>query len=188
MINLHLLQMDGSFPKSIILHDNTLKMAKNKTSYSVQANGFTFSFTQDEIEALDIVQKSQNEFNLLHNQRSVNAIVLEESNTAKKLKVEVEGESFEVEIKEELDLVLEQMGFGVKADKHIKEIKAPMPGLVLEIAVAEGQEINEGDKILILVAMKMENIIKATKPATIKRVAVVAGQAVEKGQLLVELD
>lgn len=163
-------------------------MDKPMTTYSVQVNGFAFSFTQDEIEAFDIVQKSADEFNLLHDHRSVNAKVLEDNNPAKQLKVEIDGENFDVEIKEELDLVLEQMGFGEKADKQVKEIKAPMPGLVLEIAVSEGQEVNEGDKILILVAMKMENVIKATANATIKKVAVKTGQAVDKGQLLVELD
>jgi biotin carboxyl carrier protein len=63
-----------------------------------------------------------------------------------------------------------------------------MPGLVLEIAVSEGQQVREGDKVLILVAMKMENSIIINTDATIKRIAVSAGEAVEKGQVLVELD
>jgi biotin carboxyl carrier protein len=80
------------------------------------------------------------------------------------------------------------MGFGLAANKQIKEIKAPMPGLVLEIAVTDGQEVNDGDKILILGAMKMENSILIHTCARIKKVAVVSGQAVEKGQVLVELE
>ena len=63
-----------------------------------------------------------------------------------------------------------------------------MPGLVLEIAVTEGQEVKEGDKILILEAMKMENSILIHTNAKIKRIAVSAGQAVDKGQVLVELE
>jgi biotin carboxyl carrier protein len=62
-----------------------------------------------------------------------------------------------------------------------------MPGLVLEIAVSEGQQVHKGDTILILVAMKMENSIMINTEAIIKRIAVSAGQAVEKGQVLVEL-
>ena len=104
------------------------------------------------------------------------------------LVIEVDGENFAIEIKDELDQVLEKMGFGLATNKQIKEIKAPMPGLVLEIAVTEGQEVNEGDKILILGAMKMENSILIHTNATIKRIAVIAGQAVEKGQVLVELE
>ncbi len=163
-------------------------MINNKTTYKVKANEFEFSFTQDEIDAVDLIKKSPVDFNLLKNHRSVNAKLIEADRTAKKLIVEVEGENFDVEIKEELDLMLEKMGFGLASQKHIKEVKAPMPGLVLEIAVSEGQEVAEGEKILILVAMKMENSIMIHTNAKIKRIAVSAGQAVEKGQVLVELE
>jgi biotin carboxyl carrier protein len=63
-----------------------------------------------------------------------------------------------------------------------------MPGLVLEVSVTDGQPVNEGDRILILEAMKMENSILIHADATIKKVNVKAGQAVEKGQVLVELE
>jgi acetyl/propionyl-CoA carboxylase alpha subunit len=80
------------------------------------------------------------------------------------------------------------MGFGKAIYKQIKEIKAPMPGLVLELNVTKGEAVVEGQKILILVAMKMENSILIDFDAVIKNIAVVAGQAVVKGQLLVELE
>jgi biotin carboxyl carrier protein len=80
------------------------------------------------------------------------------------------------------------MGFGLSNNKAIKEIKAPMPGLVLEIAVIDGQDVKDGDKILILEAMKMENSIMIHTAAKIKKIIVAAGQAVEKGQVLVELE
>jgi biotin carboxyl carrier protein len=127
-------------------------------------------------------------FNLLQNNRSVNAKILMADLASKKFTVEVEGENFMVEIKDELDQILQKMGFGLAANKIIKEIKAPMPGRVIEIAVCNGQAVNEGDKILILEAMKMENCIVIHSAATIKNVAVVAGQTVEKGQLLIELE
>lgn len=158
------------------------------TMYKVKVNEFEFSFSREQIDAVDLLQRSPVEFNLLKDHRSVNVKLLEADRTAKKLTIEVEGENFNIEIKEELDQMLEKMGFGLIANKHIKEIKAPMPGLVLEIAVKEGQQVTEGEKILILVAMKMENSIMTHANATIKRIAVVAGQAVEKGQVLVELE
>lgn len=163
-------------------------MTDTKTTYKVKANDFEFSFTKEQIDALDIIQKSPTEFHLLKDHHSVNAKLIDANKTAKQQIIEVEGESFEVEIKEELDMMLDKMGFGAATNKHIKEIKAPMPGLVLEIAVEEGQAVVEGEKLLILVAMKMENSIVIHTNATIKRIAVVAGQAVEKGQVLVELE
>lgn len=135
----------------------------------------------------DFVKRSAGSFNVLVGHRSVNAMIQEAGRVGKKLIIEIEGQSFQIEIKEELDLMLEKMGFGLASNKQIKEIKAPMPGLVLEIAVKEGQEVNEGDKLLILEAMKMENSIMIHANATIKRIAVTAGQAVEKGQVLIEL-
>ena len=156
--------------------------------YKVRANEFVFSFDAKEVAAVDLIKKSPLEFNIIKDHRSVNATVLSCDASGKKLTIEVDGESYEVEIKDTLDQMLDVMGFGAATTKHIKEIKAPMPGLVLEIAVAEGQAVNEGDKVLILGAMKMENSILTHAGATIKRIVAAVGQAVEKGQVLVEFE
>jgi acetyl/propionyl-CoA carboxylase alpha subunit len=163
-------------------------MSGSNPAFTVKANEFMFSFDQPAIEAADLVQKSPTEFNLIHNHRSLNARLLEEDATGKILKIEIDGETYAVEIKDELDQMLQQMGFGTASGKQIKEVKAPMPGMVLEVNVVDGQEVKEGDKLLILGAMKMENSIMIHANAIIKHVAVTAGQAVEKGQVLVELE
>lgn len=163
-------------------------MSAQPKTFKVKVNDFVFSFSQEEIDAADIVQKSPDMYNLIHGFRSANAHLLEAGQHGKKLKLELEGETFDVEIKDELDQMLDSMGFSTASSKHVKEIKAPMPGLVISIAVQEGQEVKEGDRILILEAMKMENSIMIQQNAVIKRIAVTAGQAVEKGQVLVELD
>lgn len=164
-------------------------MAENNPAiYKVKANDFEFFFSQDQVDALDLVQKRGNVFNVLKDHRSVNAVLIEADQSAKKQTIEIEGESFDIEIKDEMDVMLDKMGFNTVAGKQLKDIKAPMPGLVLEIAVSEGQTVREGDKVLILVAMKMENSIIIQAEATIKRIAVSAGDAVEKGQVLVELE
>ena len=163
-------------------------MPDDVKTYKVKTNGFLFSFTKDEIDKADLVALSPVSFNLIKDHRCSNAKLLEADATAKRLTIEIEGETFDIEIKDELDQVLEQMGFGKASIKQVKEIKAPMPGLVLEIAVTDGQEVREGDKLLILEAMKMENSIMIQTSAIIKKVSVSAGQAVEKGQVLVELE
>ncbi len=159
----------------------------NKT-YKVKANDFLFSFTPSDIANADIIKTSPAEFNIIRDHCCVNAKLVEASPTGKKSIIEIDGESFSIEIKDELDQVLEKMGFGLSNNKAIKEIKAPMPGLVLEIAVIDGQDVKDGDKILILEAMKMENSIMIHTAAKIKKIIVAAGQAVEKGQVLVELE
>lgn len=60
-----------------------------------------------------------------------------------------------------------------------------MPGKVLQVLVAQGDDVEEGTPLLVLEAMKMENVIKATAPGKVSSVPVGEGQAVEKGALLV---
>ncbi|MBE2230396.1 MAG: acetyl-CoA carboxylase biotin carboxyl carrier protein subunit [Chitinophagaceae bacterium] len=163
-------------------------MSDTSKTFRVKANEFAFSFDQAAIDGADFYKKSPTEFNLIHGTRSVNVRLTESDITGKKLSMEVEGETFEIEIRDELDQRLDSMGFSTVSTKHVKEIKAPMPGLVLDIAVKEGQEVKEGDRILILEAMKMENSIMIQNNAVIKRIAVTKGQPVEKNQVLVELE
>ena len=72
-------------------------------------------------------------------------------------------------------------------NNKIKEIKAPMPGLVLDILVKEGTEIKKGDPVLILEAMKMENILKSPEDGSIKKIKVRKGKVVEKNDMLVSI-
>ena len=163
-------------------------MIDTETIYKVKVNGIEFLISQDEINHSDLIKNSTQSYNLIKEYRSINSKIVDEDIAAKKISIEIESEIFEVLIQDELDQMLDQMGFGQVSNKQIKEIKAPMPGLVLEINVTVGQELKEGDKVLILSAMKMENSILIHADATIKRIAVTQGEAVEKGQILVELE
>jgi biotin carboxyl carrier protein len=153
-----------------------------------KVNGSPITLPASDLDAADIIQVSEQEYHVLRDHRSASARVLSVDKSGKKMVVEVEGERFEVVIQEELDLLLEQMGFGKTSGKQVKEIKAPMPGLVLSIQVTEGQELQEGDKLLILEAMKMENSLLLHGPGKIKKINVKPGQAVDKGQILIELE
>lgn len=158
-----------------------------KKDYEVIANDFVFHFDINDIAGVDLIQKAANEFNCIHAHRSLNVEVAETESSHKKLKLTIDGEIFLIEIKDELDQLIEIMGLGAIVNKPLENIKAPMPGLVLEIDVTEGQSVFEGDKILILEAMKMENSIVIPGNAIIKKILVANGQAVERGQVLVEL-
>jgi len=102
--------------------------------------------------------------------------------------VVVNNNEYVVNIANHLDQLIKEMGFEVGKTKVVNAIKAPMPGLILEINVAVGQEVNEGDNLLILEAMKMENSFDSPRAGIIKSIAVTKGQAVEKGQLLIEFE
>jgi len=66
-----------------------------------------------------------------------------------------------------------------------ESVKSPMPGNILKINVAQGQKVSEGDVLIVLEAMKMENEIVATKSGTVAQIAVTKGQVVETGTPLV---
>ncbi len=94
---------------------------------------------------------------------------------------------YDLVFKDNLDLVLDKMGIKRAVDTISTDIKAPMPGKVISILVKAGDEVTKGDPILILEAMKMENVLKADRDCVIKAVLIQTGINVEKAQLLVEL-
>lgn len=158
----------------------------SEKKFRVKADEFEFLFSQDDIDRTDIIAAQPGHFHVIKNSRSVE-VNLVEGKEPKEFYVEVDGESFHIQIKDALDQVLDTLGFNNVTVKHIKEIKAPMPGMVLDIAVVPGQEVAAGDRILILEAMKMENSILMHTSGVIKHVLVKKGQPVDKGQVLVEL-
>jgi biotin carboxyl carrier protein len=163
-------------------------MTDTVKEFKVKVDQFSFSFGKAEIEKADIVATPGNGYHLISAGRSVLGKVSDFNHDPKTLSVEIDGEIFTVQIIDQLDQMLDQMGFGISAGKQLKEIKAPMPGLVLEIAVKEGEQASAGQKLLILEAMKMENSILIQADALIRKVNVIPGQAVEKGQVLFELE
>lgn len=82
------------------------------------------------------------------------------------------------------DRLLEVIGVDRAALNRLDTLKAPMPGLVREVCVTPGQPVAEGDALLILEAMKMENLLKAPAAGTVSAVEVAPGDAVEKNQVL----
>jgi len=67
-------------------------------------------------------------------------------------------------------------------------VRAPMPGLVVRIEVAEGQQVDAGAGLVVVEAMKMENELRAPRPSVVAAVHVGVGQTVEKGAPLVTLE
>jgi len=97
----------------------------------------------------------------------------------------MEGKLYEVQVYEEsIRRLQKRTALGADADGELA-VRAPMPGLVLNIAVTEGQEIQPGDTVVILESMKMENELKAPKGGIVDRVEIEPGQSVEQNQVLI---
>ena len=99
--------------------------------------------------------------------------------------VRINGVRKDVRVMDERSQLLEKMGMSVAASAGSGDVNAPMPGKVLQVLVEPGHSVEEGQPLLVLEAMKMENVIKATAAGTVSEVPVNEGDAVEKGSLLV---
>ncbi len=102
--------------------------------------------------------------------------------------IKVNGRRVHVKAEDRFDLLLSKLGMTELASKKINSLKSPMPGLILEILVKPGQSVKLGEPIVILEAMKMENVIKAPADVMIKNIKVTKGRPVEKNELLIEFE
>lgn len=96
--------------------------------------------------------------------------------------------TYDIVFKNDLDRVLDKMGIKRSAENISRDVKAPMPGKVIELIAKVGDQLEKGDGILILEAMKMENVLKAVAPCRIKKILINKLDNVEKNQILIELD
>jgi biotin carboxyl carrier protein len=141
-------------------------------------NGETFNW--------DVVKLSERTFHILHQNRSYTAEVIELNAAEKSVSLKINGRIHQVQLKDRFDLLLEKMGMSSADSAKVNDLKAPMPGLIVGISVEPGDSVSKGDSLLILEAMKMENVLKAAGNGTIKTIRVAKGDRVEKGQVLVE--
>ena len=157
--------------------------------YKINVNDtFHFDMDQESVSQLDAVSVGLNQFHILQENTSFKAAITEADFNQKKYTVVVNGNSYTVAIANPLDILIKEMGFETGLAKQVNAIKAPMPGLILEISVVVGQSVKENDNLIILGAMKMENSFLSPRDGIIKSISVSMGDAVDKGQLLIEFE
>jgi biotin carboxyl carrier protein len=137
---------------------------------------------------LDLVEVHPNTFHIIKDNKGYNATLISYNAEEKTMVINVNGNDYEITIKDKYDLLMQQLGINTKSSSAVQHIKAPMPGLIINIAASEGSEVNKGDTLLILEAMKMENVIKSPRDGKIKKVNVQLKQAVEKNQVMIEFE
>jgi len=127
-------------------------------------------------------------FQVIHHRKVYLVEILTCSTNGKEVNIKVNQNKYQVNLKDNLDQVMDKMGISAGKDMLEKDIKAPMPGMILDIMAKEGQLIKKGDTLLVLEAMKMENVIKAPAEVSVKKILVAKGDSVEKKQVLIEFD
>lgn len=127
-------------------------------------------------------------FTLNLNGKTFHGEILDEQTESNYLKLKLNHRVFEVRKKGSLDELISAMGLDVPKVRKLKELQAPMPGRIVNIAVEVGQELQVGDDILSLEAMKMENVLKAEGIGTVKTILVQKDKVVDKGAVLIEFE
>ena len=157
--------------------------------YKLKVNEqYEFQFTTADITLLDLVITGNDSLHLLDDNQTYHINFDSKDFNGKKYGLKVNNANYEVSIANPLDLLIDEMGFELGASTQVSTIEAPMPGLILEVSVSEGVEVKEGDTLLILEAMKMENVIASPREGTIKKIAVKQGEAVEKKHVLITFE
>jgi len=135
---------------------------------------------------LDTVQLAPRLFHILHENKGYQVEVVKHDSESKTVTIKVNNAVYTVELKDRFDLLLEKMGMNNSSAGKLNAVRAPMPGLILDLRIQPGDQVKAGDPLLVLEAMKMENVLKAPGDGIVKALKVKKGDSVEKGQVLIE--
>jgi biotin carboxyl carrier protein len=123
-------------------------------------------------------------YHVIKDNKSYNIEIVEIEEETKTVTLKINGTEYISVIKDEKDILLQSLGISSSTIKQVNQLKAPMPGLLRDILVSEGQEVKTGEILIVLEAMKMENNIKSPSDLKIKSIVAKKGDTVEKNQLI----
>lgn len=158
---------------------------EHKVDLQKSSNGIIEGTLNNILFNSEIIKVRDGVFHIIKDYKSYTVEIVKQIPEEKKLTVKINNTSYNLSIKDKYDELLHNLGLDTLTSKKVNDIKAPMPGMVFKILVEEGQEIKKGDPLIILEAMKMENVLKSPTDGTIKKIAVKTGIAVEKNQILI---
>ncbi len=161
------------------------KIKVQENEYEATQDGGQLSINGETLD-WDLAQLSEGRFHALYKNQSFDLEVEQADYATKTFKIKVNGQSLTLTAQDSLDLLLNKLGMSDALTQAVKDVPAPMPGLILDILVKEGDEVQKGDKLLILEAMKMENVVKSPGDGTVTAISVTKGQNVDKGDVLIK--
>jgi len=158
------------------------------TNYSITIDTEKFNLNRNDVGSLDIISIGDSQYHLLQDNQSNMVQILDTDFPNKSITLAVNGNIYSVKIADEYDQIVDKMGMRTIRSHQINEVRAPMPGLILEVLVTVGQKVDKGTPLIVLSAMKMENIITSPGVGVVKRIATEINKAVEKGELIIEME
>lgn len=162
-----------------------VKVKINDRVYTVGKKNDKFLVDQEELE-VDLYKRNETNFHIIHRHQSINVEVLSFDPQQKEIEISMKGKIFRAEIFNDQDPLVEKMKAATGNSAFHQKLISPMPGLVQKIFVNEGDRVSIGDSLVVLNAMKMENVLKSPVDGKIVRIAIDEGEQVEKGKVLIQ--
>ena len=159
-----------------LVNGNAYEIGRDKENWLVDGNPLDWNLTS----------LGGGHYHILYQNKAFRAEVVKIDREARTVDLKINNQKCTVQLRDQFDLLLEKMGMNSSAAGKLNIIKAPMPGMIIDLRVKAGDQVKAGDPLLVLEAMKMENIIKAPGEGTVKQVKIKKGDTVEKNQVLIE--
>ncbi len=156
--------------------------------YQAEIKGEEITITRQDLENLDVESIAPGVYHVLREMKGYRITVLSADHANKEYKLLVGDKEIMVNLKDPVEIQVHDMGLDEISTAHSKDIIAPMPGLVLEINVQEGDSVSAGHQLIILEAMKMENVLSSPGDGVVSKIHVKNGQPVDKSQLLITFE
>lgn len=147
-----------------------------------------YNVNLSEVEALPFQRTLDHHLHAVENSHSIRAEIGAENFLQKKYTIIINASRYEIILLNELDLLIEEMGLAAGKGARQNELRAPMPGLIVEILTTVGAEVKAGEPLLVLEAMKMENTLTAPAEGRVRSILIKMGEAVDKGSVLIEFE
>ncbi len=157
----------------------------NGRTFTIEIDGENTIIVDGERHTFDFMELGRHALHsLLLDNRSIEALIERQQN---EYHIVWHGSLYTTQVEDERTLRLATSATKFEVGAGEIHITAPMPGLIVEVAVQKGDSVHEGDNIVILESMKMQNELKAPRAGVISRVSVKAGDSVQQSQLLVTI-
>lgn len=163
---------------------------EKETSHKVQFENdeLTSGLLNGEAFNWEVAAINATTYHVIKDNKSYRIELLEKDSATKTYVIKVNGKKIPLKIADQYDQLLHKLGMDDLNTAKVDELKAPMPGLVINTNVVVGQEVSTGDALMVLEAMKMENVLKSPTDGIIKSIEVEKGIAVEKNQVLITFE
>ena len=156
----------------------------NNQPFLLDVNAGQYTFQLTDVDNITLNDSDVINQIILDNNKSKLVSVKEVNHELKRYQIQIDGRTYQVQISDAVDQQILKMNLKSKKSNQLKELRAPMPGLVRQVNVQVGDQVDSGDALFILEAMKMENVLKSPVNGIVADLFVKPGESVEKNQIL----